>query len=433
MAKIRAHRKVSLSTTTPDQTRVLIVEDSRSMGLLLKTLLEERWNWSVDWASSLAETYTFLEQYSHTYFIALCDLTLPDAEYGEVIDVMNHERIPSIALTATFNNELREMVLRKGVVDYILKDSINAYTYVTELVGRLARNAHIKVLIIDDSASIRSLLKEALAKYGLQILEAANGKEGLSLLKSDGGISLVLVDNNMPVMDGFTFTLEARRLYSKEHLAIIGISSTNTPALSARFLKNGANDFIYKPFHYEEVVSRVNQNLDMLELLEISSNAANLDFLTSIYNRRYFFTQGAELFGQAQTTGEPICGVMLDIDHFKHVNDTYGHDMGDRVIQRVAELFDSAFSKYLVARFGGEEFAALCVGASVNQIHSKIDQLREEIAAEVIEYQGEKVSVKISAGIFQADKKIKLLDDLMAGADTNLYKAKQSGRNRVVS
>ena len=433
MAHFRSYRSSTTRRTALEQTRILVVEDSRSMGLLLKTLLEDRWDWSVDWATSLAETYTYLEQHSDDYFIALCDLTLPDAEYGEVIDVMNQKQIPSIALTATFNEELREEVLRKGVVDYLLKDSINAYTYVTELVGRLARNTNIKVLIIDDSASIRSVLKQALLKYRLQVLEAGNGKEGLDLIKAGADVSLVLVDNNMPVMDGFTFTLEARKLYSKEHLAIIGISSTNMPALSARFLKNGANDFIYKPFHYEEVVSRVNQNLDMLELLEISRNAANRDFLTSIYNRRYFFGKGRELLARAQIEDKPICGVMLDIDHFKRVNDTYGHDLGDRVIQRIAELFNSAFSEYLVARFGGEEFGALCIGASASQIHTELDQLRETIATEVIEHQGQQVSIKISGGIYQADSKTKLLDALMAAADENLYKAKELGRNRVIS
>lgn len=433
MENFRSRQRGTLDPATPAKTRVLIVEDSRSMGLLLKTLLEERWSWSVDWASSLAETTAFLEQYSDDYFIALCDLTLPDAEYGAVIDVMNNKRIPSVALTATFSDELREEILRKGVVDYILKDSINSYTYVTELVGRLARNANIKVLVIDDSASIRSLLKKALSKYRLQVLEAENGKEGLDLIKSNKDISLVVVDNNMPVMDGFTFTLEARKIYSKEHLAIIGISSTNTPALSARFLKNGANDFIYKPLHYEEVVSRVNQNLDMLELLEISNNAANRDFLTSLYNRRYFFGQGAKLLDQAETENKPICGIMLDIDHFKRINDTYGHDMGDRVIKRVGELFNLSFSEHLIARIGGEEFAALCIGTLTSQIHKQLDELREAIAADVIGYQGQEVSVQISAGIYQAEKTTKTLDNLMAAADQNLYKAKETGRNRVVS
>lgn len=402
------------------------------MAMLLSSLLKERWNCAVDWASTLAEAEAFINKPGNKYLVALCDLNLPDAPHGEVIDLMNRAGVPSVALTAAFGNELRETVLAKGVVDYVLKDSINAYTYVCDLVGRLARNALIKVLVIDDALSIRALLKQALEKYGLQVLVAGDGQEGLDTLKANPDIKLVLVDNNMPVMDGFTFTVEARKLFSKETLAIIGISSTSTPMLSARFLKNGANDFIYKPFHYEEVVSRVNQNLEILELLEASHNAANLDFLTNIYNRRYFFLQGEQQLAKAVKTSEFVCGVMLDIDHFKRVNDTYGHDAGDLVIKRIAELFDEVFEAYLVARLGGEEFAGLCIGATFSQIEKLLERLRGRIEQEVIEFQDQSLKVTISAGMYQWNDRIPDLDHLMAAADQNLYKAKESGRNRVI-
>jgi len=288
-------------------------------------------------AHSLAEARTLLAAGSG-YLAALCDLNLPDAEHGEVIDLVVRAGIPAIALTAVFGDELRESILKKGVVDYVLKDSINAYGYVCDLIGRLSRNRAIEVLVVDDSLSIRALLKQSLEMYGLRVHIARDGEEGLAVLHAHPGIRVMLVDYYMPGMDGFQLTIEARKTHGKDRLAIIGLSGSDDPMFSARFLKNGANDFIHKPFHYEEAICRVNQNLDVLELIEVAQNAANRDFLTGLYNRRYFFHEGRDRFEAARAAGQPVATAMLDIDHFKQVNDQHGHDCGDLALKAVAQL-----------------------------------------------------------------------------------------------
>jgi len=408
---------------------ILVIEDQRSLALMLMSMLQDRWGCEVHLAHSKKEAQHQLAE-GVPYLVALCDLNLPDAEYGEIIDTINEAGIPAIAMTAAFGDELRESILKKGVVDYVLKDSINAYNYVCELVGRLAKNHLIKVLVVDDSLSIRALLKQSLEMYGLTVLLASNGMEGLATLQNNPDIRVMLVDYNMPEMDGFELTIEARKSFGKDRLAIIGISGSSDAMFSARFLKNGANDFIHKPFHFEEVICRVNQNLEVLELIEISQNAANRDYLTGLYNRRHFFHSGMKLFEASCKRGEIPAVAMLDIDHFKLVNDTYGHDCGDVVLKTFACELAEHFDEHNPARLGGEEFAVLLTGLEAQEICERFERFRERIANLKIVYLDSTLSITVSIGLSLevGDN----LDEILRHADNKLYQAKENGRNRVV-
>lgn len=408
---------------------VLLVEDQRAISMLLTSMLQDRWGCAVHVCASMAEVEASLAQ-GHPYLVALCDLNLPDAEHGEVIDVVSQAGLPVIAMTAAFGDELREAILKKGVVDYVLKESINAFSYVCELVGRLAKNRGIKVLAVDDSSSIRALLKHSLEMYGLDVLVARDGSEGLTLLDQHPDIRVMLVDYHMPVMDGFSLTTEARKRHGKDTLAIIGISGNEDPLCSARFLKNGANDFIHKPFHFEEVICRVNQNLEMLELIEINRHAANVDFLTGLRNRRHFFHAGRARFEQARQAGAPVQVAMLDIDHFKQVNDRFGHDGGDQVLKTIARRLEEGFADQWPARLGGEEFAILFTGTEPEATRNRLEQLRQRIADLSVETAAGPARITLSIGL--AWDVAGPLDDWLRSADTALYQAKQAGRNRLV-
>lgn len=429
---IREIPRPAPGATAEDQIArpVLVIEDQRALALLLSTMLKERWGCVVHVAGTLREARELLAA-GHAYLAALCDVHLPDAEHGEVIDVVAHAGIPVIAMTAAFGDELRASILKKGVVDYVLKDSINAYNYVCELVGRLSKNRRIKVLVVDDSLSIRALLKQTLEVYGLQVLVATDGKDGLAVLRENPDIRLMLVDYYMPEMDGFALTVEARKLHGKDRLAIIGISSSEDPVFSARFLKNGANDFIHKPFNFEEVVCRVNQNLEMLELIETNRKAANCDFLTGLYNRRYYFMEGLERVARFSPDAGHMAVAMIDIDFFKRLNDTHGHDCGDVVLKTVAQHLAVHFRQHLPARIGGEEFAVLMFGVGIEAAVALVEGLRADIEATVVRWLNEDVRVSISAGVaLVVDTGLNVA---MQRADHRLYLAKSVGRNRVVA
>ena len=332
---------------------ILLIEDQRSLAQMAAKMLHDRWGCRVLIATSLDQVRKILADPKQHFFVAVSDLNLPDAHGGEVIDALIAANIPVIAMTGEFNPLMHERIMSKGVVDYVLKNSVNSYEYIVELVGRLYRNFNTRVLVVDDSEAFCAALTNMLRVQGLQVLVARDGVEGLELLEKHSDIKLVMVDYEMPRMDGSEFLLRVRRNAAKDRLAVIGMAGSGNQRLSAQFLKLGANDFIFKPFTYEELACRVSQNLDMQESIEAVRHVAYHDFLTDLLNRRAFFEQGGRLFEQKVKAKERVAVAMMDIDFFKKINDRFGHDGGDVALMHIAQLLGEHFSHDLVARMGG--------------------------------------------------------------------------------
>jgi diguanylate cyclase (GGDEF)-like protein len=243
-------------------------------------------------------------------------------------------------------------------------------------------------------------------------------------------VRLVITDNQMPGMDGFELVTEIRKTFSKEEVAVIGLSAVSGSSLSAKYLKRGANDFLVKPYSKEEFFCRVNQNIELLELVHEIKENSNRDYLTGLYNRRYFYDIGEKYFANAARNHLQLAVAMFDIDFFKVVNDTYGHAAGDLVIRRVAAAIAGDLRQTdLVARFGGEEFCVLAVnpGPETSELFERI---RVRVAAMQIEYEGMEIRVSVSVGVVFG--MCVTLADTLRRADELLYQAKQGGRNRVV-
>lgn len=406
--------------------QVLLIEDQRSLAQMAAKMLYERWGCQVLIATSLAQVNTIIAQNKHQFFVAISDLNLPDAPHGEVIDVLIAAKIRVIAITGMLDEAMHDKIMSRGVVDYVLKDSINAYEYVVELVGRLFRNLHTKVLVIDDSKTFRELSVGMLQAQGLQVVSACDGVEGLELLAQQPGIKLVLLDHEMPRMDGFNFLLNLRRKYTRDRLAVIGMSGTDNKRMSAQFLKLGANDFITKPFSYEELACRVAQNMEMQESLESVRYIAYHDYLTGLFNRRAFFEQGIRLF--EETVGKPLAAAVMDIDFFKKINDGYGHDGGDVVLKHFATLLSEHFQAALLGRVGGEEFFLLFTDA--DHAASQCEAFRLCVAQSPVQFNDAVIHFTVSIGITR--QRPSSLDDMLKLADENLYQAKETGRNRIV-
>ncbi len=236
----------------------------------------------------------------------------------------------------------------------------------------------------------------------------------------------------MPVINGLELTNEIRKIYSKNDLTIITISNDNDDDTTALFLKSGANDYIKKPFSKEEFSCRINNSIEALENIHAITNHANRDFLTGLYNRRYFFTDMQNYFEKATKEGEKFAIAMIDIDHFKKINDTYGHESGDRVINSVADILRANISQNdIVSRFGGEEFCVALKNVSATKALEIFEHLREEVQnSKVLSLKDEKIKFTISIGVVTNYEDT--LQESVHQADMLLYEAKQGGRNRVV-
>ena len=268
--------------------KILIVEDNKALSKLIIKKMETSLDFDVDAAYTFEEAKSLVEKNSD-YFVALLDLNLPDAPDGEVVDLILSYKIPSIILTGTMDQEIREKILKKDVIDYVYKGNIDDVNYIFTLIERLHKNRDIKVMIVDDSMATRSQVKSLLQHQMFKVLVAAHGEEALAFLRDNPDIKLILTDYLMPVIDGVELTKEVRKLYSKNELSIIAMTASNQELISAKFLKIGVNDFINKPFTREEIACRINNSLDSLEYIAKIEDMSQNDFLSGLANRRYFF------------------------------------------------------------------------------------------------------------------------------------------------
>jgi diguanylate cyclase (GGDEF)-like protein len=233
-------------------------------------------------------------------------------------------------------------------------------------------------------------------------------------------------------MDGLELTSEIRKLYNKNEISILAISSNQDEEVTALFLKQGANDYVKKPFSKEEFSCRINNAIEALENIQIVTNHANRDFLTGLYNRRYFFESMAGYEDETKSTGEKFAIAMIDIDHFKSINDTYGHDIGDKVIVALSEILRTSTShRDIVARFGGEEFCVVLKNINRYSAVDIFNRIREEVenfSFHVDATKNIKFTISIGAVMYNDED----INESINEADMMLYNAKHEGRNKVV-
>ncbi len=411
--------------------RILIVEDSSMIAEAIRREVFSKLNFECDIAGNFAKAKEQIAKRGDEYFVAVLDLNLPDAHEGEIVDYVMAKSIPSIVFTGTFDDEIREKMLAENILDYVVKEGPQAVEHLIRIIYRIYKNQLIKVLVVDDSSTSRKHLSNLLKNQRFQILEARNGKDALIHLQKNPEIKLVITDYNMPVMDGFELISRIRQKYSRDQMAIIGISAYGTGLLSAKFLKKGANDFITKPYVEEELHSRINMNIEMLEYIDEIKRASNLDHLTQLYNRRYFFEFGETLFENAKRSNFKMSIAMIDIDYFKKVNDSHGHYVGDAVLKFIGKLLkDNLRAADILARFGGEEFCIITTNLDKKKAKVLFERLRRMVEKQRIKTDTDSVSVTISIGV--TTKVAETLEDTLNRADKLLYEAKNGGRNKVV-
>ena len=411
--------------------KILVAEDSRTLAALIKKKLEADLGLHVDTASSLASVRDLLDdRHVEDYFMAVLDLCLPDAPNGEVVDYVSDRNIPSVVLTGTFNEDLRDQLFSKNIIDYFWKEGGRDLELVTQAVHRVRRNQNSKVLVVDDSRFSRQYISKLLRRQRYQVVEAVDGEEAFKVMEEQPDIKLVITDYNMPKMDGYELIGALRQKRGKDTLGIIGISASEENYLTAKFIKLGANDFINKPFGVEEFYCRVNQNMEIIELMQRIKEASNTDYLTKLFNRRYFFEVGRRAYERHKRGGESMALAMFDIDFFKNVNDTYGHDAGDQVLTRIASLLARHFRPSdTLARFGGEEFCALMAPIQRGDAVNKLESIRALVEQTPIEFGHHQIRVTISIGLaFDCGD---ALERMISSADERLYQAKKKGRNQI--
>lgn len=409
--------------------KILIVEDSQIVAKILLHLARQELNYDVLFATSFAQAQALCEEHPENIFAAIVDLNLPDAPDGEVVDFTLKLKIPTIVLTGSYDEKRREKLLSKGIVDYVTKEGRYSYQYAIRSITRLEKNQNIKVLVVEDSTTMRKHIANLLSRHQFQILQAVDGIDAIKVFLENPDIKLLITDYNMPNMDGFELVKNIRCKYEKFDLVIIGLSAEGADNLSVKFIKTGANDFLIKPFNPEEFYCRINHNVESLHLIDQIRDAANRDYLTRVYSRSYFFLQSEAPYEQAKT-GSPLALGIISIDDFTHVNEQYGQVFGDTVLCNFSQRIEALLGKFLLGRASGKEFYILMPGLSNDKAVAFVDRIRSMVSAENFGTQETHCGLTLSAGV--SNSLGERFNDQVTTAEGNLKRAKEAGKNIVI-
>jgi len=412
--------------------RILVVDDNKALAKLIVMQMEKTIDeMAIDVAYSFAEAQMLINEHDKDYFMTILDLNLPDAPNGEIVDYALSKGLSAIVLTGSIDDETREKFINKDIVDYVYKGNMDDINYIFQMINRLSKNRQYKVLVVEDSLPFRNMIKKILTSLQFKVLAAAHGEEAMSYFADNPDINLIITDYRMPVKDGLEVLKEVRKEKDKNSLGVIVMTSPSEKTDASIFLKNGASDFIAKPFSKEELICRVNNTIEAMENINKIANFANRDFLTGVYNRRFFYSNVEEYIQVAEETNEPYAFAMIDIDYFKKINDTYGHDGGDRILKSIAKILnDNTKGSDIVARFGGEEFCVVLKKISREEAVKFFVNLRAKVAENEIVIKKQKIRVTISIGVSFGNGHCEI-DDMLEACDSALYIAKENGRNRV--
>lgn len=411
--------------------KVLVVDDSKTVLSLIEHELHGYENIECLYAQNYKDAVAIVRKHHKDLKVALLDINLPDAPNGEIVHLANANNIPTIVLTGTLSQKTRETIQKREIVSYILKDKTSSIKLAAKNVLRTLENYDTTIMVVDDSSTYRKALSQVLKKNHFNVLEAENGQEALDIFNNfKEKISIVITDYEMPLVNGLDLTIKLREIYEKNRLGILAISNMNNISIINDFLTFGADDFINKPFTPSEIMARINSSLEILNLFKQITDMANKDFMTGAYNRRYFFESGRNIFLKSKRKNLPLAVAMLDIDKFKKINDTYGHNIGDIAIKEVKKILCGRLrNSDLMARFGGEEFCILLDDISFQDTQKLFENIRDSFEKNIINILDVQISYTVSIGVCYGV--YDSLEEMIKLSDEALYSSKNNGRNQV--
>jgi two-component system cell cycle response regulator len=299
----------------------------------------------------------------------------------------------------------------------------------------------MRILIADDDDVVRHILEARLTKWGYEVVVARNGLEAWRILQGVDAPRLAILDWIMPGMDGIEVCREVRKWEDRPYIYLLLLTAKDTKEDVVTGMEAGADDYISKPFDPQELKVRLRAGRRILDLQaelvaarESLRYQATHDGLTGLLNRSAAIDSLRNELERAYRQNDSLCLMLADFDHFKNINDTYGHTIGDAVLCEAARRMKASIRTYdIVGRYGGEEFLFILPGCDAQDARKQAERLQECVTREPIVLPRVTISFKMSIGVVVKHRPaVQDLDILIQTADSALYEAKLHGRNRVV-
>ena len=299
----------------------------------------------------------------------------------------------------------------------------------------------MKILIADDESVSRHMLQSLLVKWGYDVVSASDGNAAWEILKAPHAPRMALLDWMMPGQNGVDVCRALRKLRPEPYTYVLLLTAKDAKESVVEGLESGADDYLTKPFNPQELKARIRVGLRLLDLEDNLVQAreamrfkATHDILTGVWNRGAILETLERETGRSRREGPSLGVLIADLDHFKSVNDTYGHLAGDAVLREVTRRMQMDIRPYdAVGRYGGEEFLILLPGCNGSDTGEKAERLREAISREAVETPAGNLAVTMSiGGVATGDWPEDTANQILQMTDLALYRAKREGRNRTV-
>ena len=415
--------------------RALLVEDTRHYSVAVRSLLESRFGFIVVHCSTFAAVTRELEGDADAFSLAIVDPSLADAPHGETLDLVLRHSIPAIVFSGHTSAPRRDAIITAGATGLVYKNAPRSLDLLADAVERLHSVSSKTVLVIDPVEPEASDIVQLIKSGPFSVTHCQTADDALAILDSaQGSVELVVMRSDLAEAAGSTLLQVLSQRFGEDAFPVVGFSWPSAADQMTRFLRAGGDDFLQLPMSAADIEGRLTHTLAIHRQIQSLQRMASRDYLTDMLNRRFFFDRGPKMVEMCLRQQAPVCAALLDIDHFKRLNDTYGHEVGDLVLKAVSrKLLQLVGEKHhLPARIGGEEFALLLTNMTIEQAFQFCERIRIDISSTRIVVDDEDISVTVSMGLANISD-AETFDNYLNAADQYLYLAKHSGRNCVFS
>jgi len=410
--------------------KILIVQSRQCLSRTLVSQITSVIGLDVDVAETLHDAKMLMLE--NSYILMLVDFEVE--KHQQIETFLAQVQLPAFIMVEKESKDFKLKFNRSLVIDYVVKESPEVVTYLVKSIHRIYQNRSTKVLVVDDSDSDRAYMVKMAQNQLYQVCEAKDGQEALEMLEEDKQIKIIVADIHMPKMDGVTLLKYIREKKLQNEVAVLGVSSDEESLI--RFIKLGANDFVTKPFSKGEFTARLNHLASVYDQIQELTELSSKDYLTQLRSRKYFFEVATPYVYNAHKIQESCAVAMIDIDNFKIINDTYGHEVGDIVLKKLAKiLHESLKGRDIVARYGGEEFCVLLRDTTNESAKIVFENLRQRVEEEVVKIIAvpRAIEIRFTISIGLSTDVRHSLEKMLSQADYWLYRAKGQGKNCVLS
>ena len=292
-----------------------------------------------------------------------------------------------------------------------------------------------KILIVEDDAVVSKLVYEFLSRFGFKVISVSSAEEAEKILEKEE-IHIVLTDVKLPGIDGITFTKNIKKKYNLDVVITTGYSSEY---FYEDAINNGASDLIFKPIRFNELMLRINRVIreralinERDKMIERLKKLSIQDPLTELFNSRHFYAQLGDEIQRSERYLHPLALIFIDIDHFKTINDTYGHMVGDQALLLIAKKMQASLrSQDTAYRFAGDEFTIILPETTSDNAKFVTDRIKAEMEKESLVIREQEIAkITLSMGVAEYQRNEKK-EQFVHRADVTMYEAKKKGRNSI--